>query len=522
MVVRYSLSVVACAGLVAALGCGGKSDPSSSTVPVITSFTPTDGGVGTTVTLTGTGFDGTKAVSVGGAQVTSYDRQSDTKLTLVVPTTAPSGYIAVANGKGSGGSTTKFYVSPSVDSISPTSGSPGTAVTITGSGLSGLAKVMFGTRAATSFYVTSPNQAQAVVPLAATTGAIVVSVPASTGLATASSPTFTYSDGGITAPNLVSFTPAQATVGTFVTLTGTGFNSVASVNIGGVDAYFKLISDSQINVQVPAAAASGFIQAVSVLGNSSSATPFIVVPAITDIHPAQGPTGTLVTLKGAGFIGATSVKFGNATFSNFVVLDANDIQANVAAGSATGPVAIVSNGVSAASTGTFTYLADPTAAPAITTFTPTAALVGQKVTLAGSGFTGTTSITVGGADAVFTVVSDTQIDLTVPADAATGFIAVTNGKGVAGTASAFTVTPTITGVAPLQGPVGTTVTLTGTGFSGMTTVKFGGGPLANFAVLDANHITTQVPASSTTGVITASSSTSGVSCASTDTFTVTQ
>jgi hypothetical protein len=520
MVVRYSLTVVACAGLVAALGCGGKSSPSATSAPVVTSFTPADGAVGSTVTVTGTGFDGTSAVAVGGALVTSYSRKSDTSLTLVVPVTAPAGSIAVVNSMGSGGSLAKFYVTPSVDSISPSSGSPGTNVVLTGSGLSGLTKVMFGTRPATSFYVTSPNQATAVVPLAATTGPIVVSVPSSTGTATASSTTFTYSDGGVTAPVVTAFSPAQAAVGSYVTLTGTGFNSVSNVTVGGVDSFFNLINDTQINVQVPTAAVSGFIQAVSVLGNSSTATAFVVVPAVNAITPAQGHAGTLVNLKGAGFVGATSVKFGNAVSSNFVVLDANNIQANVAAGSATGPVTVVSNGVTAVSAGSFTFLTDPSSAPVISSFLPTAALTGAKVTLTGTGFTGTTAVTVGGASAAFTIASDTELDVIVPSNASTGFIAVTNAKGVAGTGSSFTVTPTITSVAPLQGRVGTTVTLTGTGFSGLTTVNFGGGPLANFVIVDANHITTQVVAGSITGVVTVSSSTSGVSCASADTFTV--
>src|SRR5918994_1858609 len=78
--------------------------------------------------------------------------------------------------------------------------------------------------------------------------------------------------------------------------------------------------------------------------------------------------------------------------------------------------------------------------------------------------------------------------------------------------------PTITSFAPMSGPVGTTVTITGTNFTGATSVKFNG-VSATFIVNSATKITATVPTSATTGVITVT--TPGGTATSTSNFTVT-
>ncbi len=63
------------------------------------------------------------------------------------------------------------------------------------------------------------------------------------------------------------------------------------------------------------------------------------------------------------------------------------------------------------------------------------------------------------------------------------------------------VAPTLTALNPATGPVGTAVTLTGTRFTGATSVKFNG-VAAQFQVDDSTHITTTVPAGAATGRVT--------------------
>ncbi len=523
MVVRYCWSMVTVACLVGALGCSKSKDPAASSVPVITSFTPSQGLTGSSVELTGTGFDGTTSVSIGGVSA-EWKRHSNTSMTVKVPDGAMSGVIGVVNSLGSGGSTSTFNVIPTITAISPTSGSPGTTVTLTGTGFTGAQVVNFGGGPAANFYVNSATQIQAVVPLGSSTGPITVTTNTAGVQLTATSPAFTYSSGGVEAPVLTSFSPSQAGTGDYVVLTGSGFTGVSSATIGGISSYFTVTSDTAMSIQVPAAAASGFIQVSGVLGTATSASRFLVTPTVSGFTPASGPAGTLVTLTGTGFSGATQVTFGNAVPSSFIVVDSNTIKANVKAGSATGAITVASNGLTCTSSSNFTFVPDAVNRPVITSVGSVKGAVGDSVTLTGTGFTGVTNVTVGGAEATeFTVTDDTTISVTVPTAAATGFISVTNALGSTSSPSTFYVTPSITALSSLSGKVGATITITGTGFSdpsssGNSTLTFGGGPNASFIVTGPNTLTAVVPAGSTTGVVTFTAY--GSSATSADTFTV--
>ena len=116
-------------------------------------------------------------------------------------------------------------------------------------------------------------------------------------------------------------------------------------------------------------------------------------------------------------------------------------------GATTGAIS-VTNSAGTGVSPTFTLQVIPTVA----SVAPTSGVVGTSVTLTGSGFTGTTAVDFAGAPgASFTLVSDTQIDASVPVGAATGTIAVTNSAGT-GVSPTFTVEvmPTFAdlGVAP--------------------------------------------------------------------------
>jgi hypothetical protein len=78
--------------------------------------------------------------------------------------------------------------------------------------------------------------------------------------------------------------------------------------------------------------------------------------------------------------------------------------------------------------------------------------------------------------------------------------------------------PTITSFSPTSGPVGATVTINGTNFTGATSVKFNG-VSATFIVNSATKITATVPTGATTGTV--SVTTPGGTATSTSNFTVT-
>jgi hypothetical protein len=146
------------------------------------------------------------------------------------------------------------------------------------------------------------------------------------------------------------------------------------------------------------------------------------------------------------------------------------------------------------------------AAPTITSFNPTSGPIGTSVQINGTGFNDSsvvTAVAFNGAAATFTVDSDVLITATVPAGATDGNIEVTDSEGTAMSATNFDVTsplPTITSFTPTSGPVGTSVVITGTGFTGATSVTFNGVSAAFIFNSDV-QITATVPASATTGPI---------------------
>ncbi len=85
-------------------------------------------------------------------------------------------------------------------------------------------------------------------------------------------------------------------------------------------------------------------------------------------------------------------------------------------------------------------LGPPPASPTLTSFNPALAPIGDVVTLSGTGFTGTLSVSFNGTFAsAFTVDGPTQISVTVPAGATTGKVAVTTLGGTAQSISDFTI-----------------------------------------------------------------------------------
>ena len=79
------------------------------------------------------------------------------------------------------------------------------------------------------------------------------------------------------------------------------------------------------------------------------------------------------------------------------------------------------------------------APPTISSFTPSSGKVGSSVTITGTNFNGTTSVTFGGVAATFTVSSSTKITTKVPTGAKTGAISVTTPLGTATTKNTYSV-----------------------------------------------------------------------------------
>jgi len=507
--------------------------PAPAVTPAIGGFSPMSGAPGTVVQLSGHGFTGATAVRFYGTNA-DYIVYSDTSIGAKVPAGAISGPITIVSPTaGDITSSASFTVTtppspatqpsstvaPSVGGFSPASGAVGTAVQLSGKGFTGATAVRFyGTSA--SYVVNSDTSITTRVPAGATSGPITVVSPTAGDITSSASFDVTASTTP-TAPTFYGTSPTSGSVGAAVSIGGSGFTGATAVRFNGTSADFTVSSDTLIATHVPAGATTGPITVVTPKGTVTSTGNFTVTsaspPTINGLSPSSGAAGSTVAIGGAYLTGATAVRF-NGTSANFTVGSDSTITAQVPAGATTGAVTVVTPGGTATS-GTFTVTA---AGLSIQGSSPRSGQVGTSVLIVGSGFTGATAVRFDGTPASFTVGSDTQITATVPSGATTGSLSVTTPSGTTTSTGIFTVTvaaaPAISGFSPSSAAVGTQVQLSGSGFTGATSVKFNG-VSADFSVGSDGAITAVVPTAATSGPV--SVTTANGTGTSSGSFTVT-
>jgi len=483
--------------------------------PTVTAVSPTAGPTagGTTVTITGAGFSAaaaTGAVKFGAATAT-YTINSNTQITATSPAGA-AGTVDITVTTAGGTSATSaadqftYVAAPTLGSVSPTSGpdAGGATVVLTGTNLSNVTSVKFGSTNATGFTVDSATQITATSPPGAA-GAVDVSIVSAGGSANLTA-AYTY----VVSPAVTALSPATGPVagGTSVTLTGAHLSGATAVKFGATNATsFTLDSATQITAVAPAAAAGSVNVTVVTAGGASGAAAgnaytYAPVPTLASILPTAGPTGggNAVVINGTGFTGATTVKFGAINATTFTVNSATQITATAPAGSAgTVDVVVTTAGGAGTLVGAYRYAAAPT----VSGLSPTSGPAGgaNSVVVTGTNFTGATVVKFGTTNATsFTVDSGAQITAVAPAGSGGVDVTVTAPGGTsatsAGSAYAYIAAPAITSLSPTFGPAagGTSIVLTGSNFTGATAVKFGATNATSFTVDSATQITAVAPA----------------------------
>src|SRR5687767_6303474 len=152
-------------------------------------------------------------------------------------------------------------------------------------------------------------------------------------------------------PVIVSFSPTSGQQGTVVTIFGSHFTGANAVRFGNVLAGSSVVlSDTVIQATV-GTGASGFVTVTSPNGTGyrhgftfiadTTNVPDTARPVIVAFSPTSARTGTVVTILGSHFTGATAVRFGNVLASSSVVLSDTVIRAVVGTG-ASGFVSVTS------------------------------------------------------------------------------------------------------------------------------------------------------------------------------------
>jgi hypothetical protein len=322
------------------------------------------------------------------------------------------------------------------------------------------------------------------------------------------------------APTVSSIMPASANAGGAaftLAVTGTNFISGSTVQWNGTGLATTYGSATQLTAAVPAnliaSAGTANVTVFQASGISAAATFTInaVTPTITALNPSSGAAGTSVAITGTNFTGATAVNFGGTPATSFTVSSATSIAAVAPAGTGTANVTVITP------TGTSVIVAADqfaytSAVPTLTGISPATgpSAGGTSVTITGTNFTGATAVNFGSTPATnVTVVSATSITAVSPAGTGTVDVTVVTPSGTSATAAAdqFIYSATaagLTSVSPAIGPSagGTSVTVTGSNFTGATAVNFGATPATSFTVNSATSITAVSPAGTGTVDIT--------------------
>jgi len=465
---------------------------------------------GSVITVSGTGFLDGAQVHIG-ATAASATFVSGTQLTVTTPA---HGWgwtdIMVTNPDGQRDSLTNGFrfdhATPTLSALNPASGSTaGGTITVTGTQfLDGATVQVDGVSVGTSFV--SATQLTATLP-AHSWGTAQIRVVNADGQTTAAQ-TYTYV---APAPTLSTTEPSNGSDlgGDIITVSGSGFLEGAQVRFGTTAASTTFVSGTQLTVTTPAHAWGwADVTVINPDGQQiSMAYGFRfdhAAPTLASLNPTNGPTaGGTITLAGTQFLNGATVQLnGSPVQTTFV--SATQLTATLPPRQWGSYMVRVVNADGQA-TDSLQYVFDAPA-PTLSSVTPNIGSVagGTTVTLIGSGFFEDALVRFGNTlISNPTVVSSTQITLTVPAHVAgTVDVRVFNADGqVATLAGGYTYeypAPTVSSVSPATGLTtgGSSVTITGTNFRGGATVKFGSASATGVTVHSATQITATSPSGS--------------------------
>lgn len=418
--------------------------------PVFTSITPQFGPTtgGTLITIFGSNLTGTTNVQLGGSACTGPVVQASSVQCTTTAHLAGLVSVTATNGAGNPSLLNSYTytdsLTPTITSIVPASClvGGGSTVTINGTGfINGGTSVTFGgvtvlpssVSGATSLTVVCPAQA----------GAGVVDVRVTVGAVTSPNTVaddFTYGNLTVT---ITSVTPAAGSIfgQNQVVIAGSNFTNVQSVSFGAFAALSYTVNGPTSITAIAPPQSAGTVDIVvttltginTTVGSQNDYT-YTAGPTVTNLNPNTGPASgtTIVTITGTNFSNSgLVVRFGGViATSNFI--NATTIIA-VAPAQSAGLVDVIVTTAGGVSPNTLAddYTYTGSGVPVITSISPTSGPAGTVVTLTGSGFIGTTTVTFGGTNASFNVTNNTTLTATVPAGAPGGTIdiRVTNGSG---------------------------------------------------------------------------------------------
>jgi RHS repeat-associated protein len=506
----------------------------ASPAPAITSVSATTGSIGSQVAISGTGFgapQGGSLVTIKNVPMT-VNMWTSTSIIATIPTAATSGPLLVSVAPSMNDSnaidftvTTQPLPTPWLDQDVGLVGAAGSAsyangvftVAGSGQGISGSAdQIHF-------VYLPLSGDGGIVARLASLQGSVAqagVMIRETLDGAARSASDFYYAyyayvmmydrptPGGTLASQFGVYSP---TLPRWVRLvrTGSTFTGYASSDgVNWVQAGTSVTVSMAQNVYIGLMVSSTSTSTLATATFDNVAVTVGTTPFVTGVSPNLGGTGTAVTITGSNFgttQGTSTASFNGTLASSITSWTSTQIVANVSAATqpGTGPVVVTVNSISSPSGVTFTMIK-----PVINSLTPPAAQPGGTVTLNGVGFgssQGNSTVQFNSVTATATSWSDTSITVTVPPNATSGPVTVTE-DGITSGGAQFTLLEavSVTGVSPNVGPVGSTITIIGAGFGSTqsnSTANFYFATATNIVSWSDTQIVALVPAGALTGAL---------------------
>ena len=272
-------------------------DALTVTLPSISEISPNPVKAGTLLTISGTDLDLVKSVVFqGDFKVDTFQTQTETKIEVNVPERTEDGVLVIVPASGvevSSGSELIMVV-PDLN-ISPTTIKNGGEITVTGTDLDLIEKVIFGGNVEGTISSASATEMKVVVPDAAVTGVVRFVTKASKEV---NGPELTLID-----PVFTSFSPLEAKANMTLTIEGTDLDLVVDVVFnGGLSGTIESQTGTQLQVAVPVGASSGIIELVAKNGVRISSPSEITItanlPEITGFAENKGTPGKILTIEG--------------------------------------------------------------------------------------------------------------------------------------------------------------------------------------------------------------------------------
>jgi len=471
------------------------------------SFGSVDGD--TFLIIFGDGFTTSTEITINGRVVEGFDFvDSSTVLAYTPPNPAGTYDIKAANGAELALLEDGFTYVARLDvhevepNRSPARG--GLPVTVRGAGFTPDARVSFGGRLGVDTRFVSPSRLEVVAPAGAE-GDVDVRVSGATGTATLDGAFSYYTETRIT-----SVTPpaGPSAGGSTVRVFGEGFETGSTVRIGSAVAATTFVNASELEAVVPAGVPGPTDVAVisPTTGGDTLVNGFFYVGnpggalSVQAVLPSTGAEsgGDTVYVVGPGVHDATSVTFGTAAAT---IVDAfpgaGAVEVLTPPGAGTVDVHVETATDDASLANAFTFVERLT----ITDVTPDrgADLGGEAVTLQGTGFSASTRVYFGAAQASsVTFVNNTALNVTTPVGS-TGpvDVRVVDGSRFNVLSNGYTYTTELlaTGMTPTRGAIAgdTYVTIRGAGFYGSPTVRFDDVEAPMVTVLDAATLAVRSP-----------------------------